>query len=53
LRIESLRLSSVRNLVPTLLEPSARFNVFSGDNGQGKTNLLEAVFVVARFAPRS
>jgi DNA replication and repair protein RecF len=47
LRIESLRLSSVRNLVPTLLEPSARFNVFSGDNGQGKTNLLEAVFVVA------
>jgi DNA replication and repair protein RecF len=47
LRIESLRLSSVRNLVPTLLEPSARFNVFSGDNGQGKTNLLESVFVVA------
>src|ERR1044071_7703454 len=24
-----------------------RFNVFSGDNGQGKTNLLEAIFVVA------
>lgn len=47
MRIESLRLSSVRNLVPTLLEPSARFNVFAGDNGQGKTNLLEAVFVVA------
>jgi DNA replication and repair protein RecF len=47
LRIESLRLTSVRNLVPTILEPSARFNVFAGDNGQGKTNLLEAVFVVA------
>jgi DNA replication and repair protein RecF len=47
LRIESLRLTSVRNLVPTVLEPSARFNVFAGDNGQGKTNLLEAVFVVA------
>jgi DNA replication and repair protein RecF len=47
LRVESLRLTAVRNLVPTLLEPSARFNVFSGDNGQGKTNLLEAVFVVA------
>lgn len=47
MRVESLRLSSVRNLVPTLLEPSARFNVFAGDNGQGKTNLLEAVFVVA------
>lgn len=47
MRIESLRLAQVRNLVPTVLEPSARFNVFSGDNGQGKTNLLEAVFVVA------
>ena len=29
------------------LQPRARFNVFSGDNGQGKTNLLEAIFVVA------
>lgn len=47
MRIEALRLSSVRNLVPTHLEPSARFNVFAGDNGQGKTNLVEAVFVVA------
>ncbi len=47
MRIESLRLAHVRNLVPTHLEPSARFNVFSGDNGQGKTNLVEAVFVVA------
>jgi DNA replication and repair protein RecF len=37
----------VRNLRPLQLEPSARFNVFSGDNGQGKTNLLEAIFVVA------
>jgi DNA replication and repair protein RecF len=37
----------VRNLRPLQLEPSERFNVFSGDNGQGKTNLLEAIFVVA------
>jgi DNA replication and repair protein RecF len=37
----------VRNLQPLQLEPSERFNVFSGDNGQGKTNLLEAIFVVA------
>jgi DNA replication and repair protein RecF len=27
--------------------PRERFNVFSGNNGQGKTNLLEAIFVVA------
>ena len=37
----------VRNLRPLSLEPRARFNVFSGDNGQGKTNLLEAIFVIA------
>jgi DNA replication and repair protein RecF len=37
----------VRNLRPLTLEPRERFNVFSGDNGQGKTNLLEAIFVVA------
>jgi DNA replication and repair protein RecF len=28
-------------------EPQARFNVFVGDNGQGKTNLLEAIFAIA------
>jgi len=28
-------------------EPRERFNVFSGDNGQGKTNLLEVIFAVA------
>lgn len=37
----------MRNLGPVRLEPRARFNVFVGDNGQGKTNLLEAIFVVA------
>jgi len=37
----------VRNLQPLALEPRERFNVFSGDNGPGKTNLLETIFVVA------
>jgi DNA replication and repair protein RecF len=37
----------VRNLRPLTLEPRERFNVFAGDNGQGKTNLLEAIFAVA------
>lgn len=37
----------MRNLRPLVLEPRERFNVFVGDNGQGKTNLLEAIFVVA------
>lgn len=36
----------MRNLAPCTLEPGPRFNVFSGDNGQGKTNVLETVYVV-------
>ena len=37
----------MRNLRPVSLAPRERFNVFAGDNGQGKTNLLETIFVVA------
>ena len=37
----------IRNLEPLTLHPRERFNVFVGDNGQGKTNLLEAIFVVS------
>ena len=29
-----------------LIEPHPRFNVLAGDNGQGKTNLLEAVYLL-------
>ena len=40
-----LQVRSFRNLAAVDLEPGERFNVVSGDNGQGKTNLLEAVYV--------
>jgi DNA replication and repair protein RecF len=46
-RIELLTASGVRNLQPLELAPRERFNVFVGDNGQGKTNLLEAIYAVA------
>ncbi len=39
-------MKGVRNLAPLLLEPEPRFNVFHGDNGHGKTNLLETIYVV-------
>ena len=39
-----------RNLAPVSLEPRERFNVFVGDNGQGKTNLLEAIYASRRCA---
>ena len=47
MRIRQLAAEGVRNLGAFQLEPRERFNVFVGDNGQGKTNLLEAIYVVA------
>ncbi len=47
LQIESFAVRGMRNLESVDLLPSARFNVISGDNGQGKTNLLEAIYVAA------
>lgn len=43
--VRSLTLRDVRNLETLTLAPAPRFNVFIGDNGQGKTNLLEALYV--------
>ncbi len=31
---------------PLVLDPHPRFNIFEGANGQGKTNLLEAIYVL-------
>lgn len=36
----------MRNLAPLTLRPGPRFNVLAGDNGQGKTNVLEAIYAV-------
>ncbi|HJL17196.1 MAG TPA: DNA replication/repair protein RecF [Sandaracinaceae bacterium LLY-WYZ-13_1] len=43
LRLDRLALRGFRNLVDLDLAPGPRFNVLSGDNGQGKSNLLEAI----------
>jgi DNA replication and repair protein RecF len=47
MRIQVLTAEHIRNLRPLTLEPRERFNVFVGDNGQGKTNLLEAIYAVS------
>ena len=38
-----------RNLEHVSIEPHARFNIFEGRNGQGKTNLLEAIGLLGSF----
>jgi DNA replication and repair protein RecF len=38
---------NLRNLRRVDLEPGPKLNVISGDNGQGKTNLVEAIYLAA------
>jgi len=45
--LSQLRLVNFRNYRVLRLEPHPGVLVFGGDNGQGKTNLLEAVYVLA------
>src|SRR5499425_757984 len=45
--LSQLRLVNFRNYRGLRLEPHPGVLVFGGDNGQGKTNLLEAVYVLA------
>jgi DNA replication and repair protein RecF len=45
-RIHALEARQFRNLAEVLIEPHPRFNVLWGDNGQGKTNLLEAIYLL-------
>ncbi len=45
--LESIQTRAFRNLARVDATFGERFNVVSGDNGQGKTNLLEAIYVVA------
>ncbi|HEX5661551.1 MAG TPA: DNA replication and repair protein RecF, partial [Polyangiales bacterium] len=47
LRLESLALDHFRNLSSLVLEPGPRFNVLFGDNGAGKSSLLEAIGYLA------
>jgi DNA replication and repair protein RecF len=46
-RLRRLRLKNHRNYAQLDLSPGAGVNVFIGSNGQGKTNLLEAVAMLA------
>jgi len=49
LSVVRLELSAWRNVRTLELEPHPTFNVLSGDNAQGKTNVLEAVYLASRL----
>jgi DNA replication and repair protein RecF len=51
MRLLSLRAEQFRNLSAVSLAPSAGSTVVVGQNGQGKTNLLEAVYFVLTLKP--
>ncbi len=45
--LQTLRVDDFRNLARQRLELAPGVNLFIGDNGQGKTNLLEAIHLLA------
>jgi DNA replication and repair protein RecF len=48
-RLQSVSVQGFRNLQPQTVVPGERATVFFGDNGQGKTNFIEAVYSLVAF----
>jgi len=51
MRLCALSVTDFRNIRSITIEPGNRFNLLYGLNGQGKTNLLEAIYLLG--SPRS
>ncbi len=45
MKVSSLRVENFRNLLPQTLELGGGLNVFVGNNAQGKTNMLESIYL--------
>lgn len=43
--LKRLEIANLRNYSSQVIEPDLFFNIFSGSNAQGKTNLLEAIYL--------
>lgn len=43
--LKSLELINFRNYVRQIIEPCPHFNILIGQNAQGKTNLLESIYL--------
>lgn len=51
MRLRVLEIHDFRNIARASLEPSSRSTVLLGANAQGKTNLLEAVYLLVTLRP--
>jgi DNA replication and repair protein RecF len=51
MKLRSISVNHFRNLTPSQLTLSERANVVVGENGQGKTNLLEAIYFLCTLKP--
>ncbi|MEC1178487.1 DNA replication/repair protein RecF [Metasolibacillus meyeri] len=47
MNIEQLKLVNYRNYASLMLDFSPKINVFIGENAQGKTNVMESIYVLA------
>lgn len=45
--LKSLEVVNFRNLAPTKITFSPKVNIFYGDNAQGKTNFMEAIYLLS------
>jgi DNA replication and repair protein RecF len=48
LKINNLRIENLRNLASVSLRPHPRLNFIIGDNGAGKTSILESIVILSR-----
>ena len=48
MRVKSLNINNLRNIISTQIEPDPCLNCFTGDNGAGKTSILEALAVLSK-----
>jgi DNA replication and repair protein RecF len=46
--VKSLNINNLRNIEATQIEPDPSLNCFTGDNGAGKTSILEALSVLSK-----
>lgn len=45
MKVNEITVCNLRNLARQTVKPCSKLNIFSGDNAQGKTNLVESVYL--------